>query len=249
MNNLNRKYESNYYRWREIPAVRSAEIIIPFILDKYNPSSVVDLGCAEGAWLSIFHKSGVGKIKGFDGPWINQDELLIPKEFFRCAKLEGFEAPQGQRFDIAISLEVAEHLREESAENFVRQLTRLSKRILFSAAIPGQGGLHHVNEQPPSYWKKKFENLGYAQLDILRPHFWEDKNIAWWYSQNIFLYECQSIHQGSREQTFHGRHIVHPRAFQEKQIELDSGNISSRNLVKIIAKRILNILIKKLKAK
>ena len=88
-----------------------------------------------------------------------------------------------------MSLEVAEHLEEEAADNFVRQLTKISDRILFSAAIPDQGGLHHLNERPPSYWAKKFKTYGFNQLDFLRPLFWDDERIEWWYRQNFLIYE------------------------------------------------------------
>jgi hypothetical protein len=156
--------------------------------------------------------------------------------------IETFQAPESERFDLAMSLEVAEHLHEKAADNLVRQLTRLSDRILFSAAIPGQGGLHHLNERPPAHWAEKFQDCGFTQLDILRPHFWDDERIAWWYRQNFFLYENR-IHKVSDEEispehSFGGAHLVHPDAFREKAEELDIDNTSARNLAKALARRI-----------
>ena len=55
-----------------------------------------------------------------------------------------------RRFDLALSLEVAEHLPPECGSEFVQTLTDLSSVILFSAAIPFQGGTDHLNEQWPS---------------------------------------------------------------------------------------------------
>ena len=124
-----------------------------------------------------------------DGPWGKKEDILIPAERFTVLDLETFQAPESERYDLAISLEVAEHLHEKAADNFFRQLTRLSDRILFSAAIPGQGGLHHLNERSPGYWAEKFRDCGFTQLDILRPRFLDDDRIAWWYRQNFFLYK------------------------------------------------------------
>ena len=53
----------------------------------------------------------------------------------------------GRTFDLAISLEVAEHPPEEFAEPLVERLVTAAPFVLFSAAIPEQGGIHHVNEQ------------------------------------------------------------------------------------------------------
>ncbi len=101
----------------------------------------------------------------------------------------------GKPFSIAQSLEVAEHLYAEYAENFVRTLTSLSDIILFSAAIPHQGGTHHVNEQPPAYWADIFKKYDYVCFDIVRPKVWENTKIAHWYRQNIMLY----VHKGKAE--------------------------------------------------
>ena len=60
-------------------------------------------------------------------------------------------------FDVAISMEVAEHLPEKIADRYVDLLTGLSNIIVFTAAYPGQGGDDHVNEQPALYWISKFQ--------------------------------------------------------------------------------------------
>ena len=237
-------YDIHYYSGRYRPALSSAEAMVPFLMQYASPNSVVDIGSAEGAWLSVFTKHGVKTIRGFDGPWGMKEDLLIPVERFTSLDLETFQAPMNERFDLAMSLEVAEHLTEKAADNFISQLTRLSDRVLFSAAIPGQGGLHHLNEQTPNYWAKKFESHGFVQLDILRSHFWTDNRIAWWYRQNIFLYENSKCKSNSKEfstkDSFQGAHIVHPDAFNEKAHELDIENASASNLLKALRLKIGN---------
>ena len=243
---MEKKYNKSYYSWRENPALYSAKIVVPHIIERFKPLSVVDLGCAEGAWLSVFSDHGVDDLLGFDGPWGSKSNLRIPEDKFKVIDFENFTSLCNRTFDLAISLEVAEHISENASDDFVRELTKLSKRIIFSAAIPEQGGLHHINEQPPSYWKKKFEKLNYHQVDDLRPIFWEKRKVAWWYSQNMFLYECGSIHMERQTLSFHGRHLIHPKAFYDKQIELDPENMSSRNLLKMLIRRIFYISKKKM---
>lgn len=113
----------------------------------------------------------------------NYQDILIQLELIN-KKEEKYIKP----FDLAQSLEVAEHLEEKYAENFIQLLTSLSDIILFSAAIPYQGGTDHLNEQPPTYWAKLFQKFDFMCFDILRDKIWENKKIAFWYRQNIMLY-------------------------------------------------------------
>ena len=173
------------------------------------------------------------RYRGFDGQWVDKEKLLIPVDKFTQAGLEAFEAPkwvETNKFDLAISLEVAEHLPWQSAKNFIKQLTTFSDRVIFSAAAPLQGGLNHVNEQPPSYWAKRFEACGFRQLDNLRPYFWDNKQVAWFYSQNIFVYEKKTLGSGCEPtpqssiglKSFHGAHLIHPRNYNWKMLKIET---------------------------
>src|ERR1051326_3058645 len=88
----------------------------------------------------------------------------------------------------AISLEVAEHLPEASAQGFVASLTRLAPVVLFSAAVPLQGGAEHVNEQWQEYWRSKFSELDYVACDAIRPVIWGNEDVFTYYQQNILVY-------------------------------------------------------------
>jgi hypothetical protein len=92
---------------------------------------------------------------------------------------------------LALSLEVAEHLPPESANSFVASLVQLAPAVLFSAAVPGQGGVQHINEQWQSFWARCFERQGYRTVDILRPRIWADSRVAFYYRQNALLYVAQ----------------------------------------------------------
>ena len=165
----------------------SARRILPHVLALAPVHSAVDVGCGDGGWLAAARALGVGDILGLDGPWNPADALKIPAGSFRRVRLDQpFEV--GRRFDLAICVEVAEHLPGADADRLVGELCALAPMVLFSAAIPGQGGLHHVNEQWPAWWAARFTAHGRACLDHLRPTLWADDGITWWYRQNLLLF-------------------------------------------------------------
>jgi hypothetical protein len=128
--------------------------------------------------------------------YVPRDALVIePVNFCACDLSHPLSI--GRRFDLAMSLEVAEHLPEASADHFVSQLVAHAPVVLFSAAIPGQGGTGHINEQWPSYWIKKFRNHGYRAFDFLRPLLWNDEEIAWWYRQNCMIFAGDEAHEAN----------------------------------------------------
>jgi hypothetical protein len=149
--------------WNE-QAEHSASAVIPLALALANPKSVVDVGCGPGIWLESYRKHGISDFLGIDGPWVRPETLRIPKENFRVEDLSKPLAI-GRQFDLVNSLEVAEHLDAGCADVFARSLASLGDLIVFSAAIPGQRGYHHVNEQFQGYWVEKFQALGFECYD------------------------------------------------------------------------------------
>ncbi|MDT8380578.1 MAG: class I SAM-dependent methyltransferase, partial [Desulfotignum sp.] len=143
-----------YIHHKEAHNLTAPEIIVPVLMEVLNPRSVVDVGCGIGTFLHVFRKAGVNDVLGYDGSWVNLDQLsqYLNPAFFREVDLEKSVSPE-RSFDLALCLEVAEHLHPDSADNLVETLTSLSSRILFSAAVPGQMGQNHINEQWPEYWQ------------------------------------------------------------------------------------------------
>lgn len=168
-------------------ALRSARAVVPLVLELSPIASVVDLGCGLGAWLAAFAELGVTDSLGIDGDYVDQSKLLIDRSKFRAADLCR-PIDVGRRFDLALCLEVGEHLPHRSSRSLVESLAAAAPLVLFSAAIPGQRGTSHVNEQWPDYWKRRFNDLGYQRLDPFRPRIWRDPDVAWWYQQNLYLY-------------------------------------------------------------
>ncbi len=166
---------------------KSAEVIVPLVMDRLSPKSVVDVGCGLGTWLSVFQECGVEEILGIDSADMNGESLEIPQERFLSFDLRE-PLRLERRFDLVVSVEVAEHLPQESAATFVESLTRLGPVVLFSAAIPFQEGWQHVNEQWPDYWTEHFRRKGFTAVDGLRQEIWSDPGVQWWYCQNLLLF-------------------------------------------------------------
>jgi SAM-dependent methyltransferase len=179
-------YSAAFYDTMQRDAVGSAHVIVPRIVELVRPNSVIDVGCGTGGWLSVFQELGVDDILGVDGTWVDRSRLLVaPDRFLATDLTERLEVHR--QFDLAVSLEVAEHLPSSSADQFVVGLTELADTVLFSAAAPGQGGTDHVNEQWPSYWVKRFADQEFLALDCVRWEHWQDPRVAAFYVQNAFL--------------------------------------------------------------
>lgn len=170
-------------------AAAGAVLPLAFALLDAMPRSVVDVGCGVGTWLKQALALGVEDVVGLDGDYVPQDKLRIDKGQFRPADLkQDFATALNRRFDMAISLEVAEHLPPERGPSFVRQLCALSDKILFSAAVPAQGGTGHVHENWPEYWALLFARQGFACFDPLRDQAWTHPQVPWWYAQNMLFF-------------------------------------------------------------
>lgn len=160
--------------------------VLPLLFDIYKPASILDVGCGLGNWIEVAKKLNIPEVLGIDGSYVNKKLLKIAEnEFVEKDLTQPFSLDK--KFDLIICLEVAEHLPTNSSEGFIFSLTQHADVILFSAAIPGQGGQYHINEQWPSYWQKLFNKYNYEMIDYFRPKIWNNKKIERWYKQNLFL--------------------------------------------------------------
>ena len=205
-------YDNHFYDDQAAGSFASSGEYVPFILELTRAQSVADVGCGLGTWLKTYSESGVSEILGIDGTWVEPSRLYIPQSKFRAVDLLQLPEPE-RRFDVAQSLEVAEHLPHSHAPKFVEFLTRLSDVVVFSAASPYQGGTDHINERWPSYWRTHFESFGYALYDVFRPRFWSNEKVMWWYAQNTFLYVNRraKLKVDQPEGFVYPERIVHPR--------------------------------------
>lgn len=217
--------------------------IVPYMMKWFNPASVVDIGCGLGTFLNVFKEHGVKEVLGLDGPWVDRTLLskyLEESEFMEC----NLEKPisMSKKYDLAISLEVAEHLSPASSDIFVSNLVSAGHLILFSAAIPYQGGQNHLNEQWPSYWEEKFAKHNYIFRDVIRPVFWNNPEVNWWYKQNMVLITPNDFSQLPQisENPLHP--VIHPESYMEKMqafYALSSGKSTPIHYAKLLMKSIL----------
>ncbi|MBR3497942.1 MAG: class I SAM-dependent methyltransferase [Selenomonadaceae bacterium] len=214
-------YDENFYRGRRKAGLyKSAAEVLSVVGRFIHPRTVIDLGCGTGEWLAAWQNLFGTEIFGVDGDYVDRSQLSVDEKFFHPFNLEE-RVNLNRRFDLVESLEVAEHLSPARADSFVEDLTRLGDVILFSAAIPAQGGTNHVNEQWQSYWAQKFLRLNYVAVDCIRPEIWDNKNIWAHYCQNILIYvkgselyrypELHDFYLKHRDSTIYD--VVHPITF------------------------------------
>ncbi|WP_414528408.1 class I SAM-dependent methyltransferase [Nodularia chucula] len=212
-------YTQNFYQSQRAGSRLSAEAVVPLVIELTQPKSLVDIGCGVGTWLSVFQDFGIEDYLGIDGDYVDVNMLEIAPSKFICFDLKQ-PLEIERKFDLVVSLEVAEHLPCESAEIFIHSLTKLGNVVLFSAAIPHQGGLNHLNEQWPEYWGEIFTQYGYVAIDCLRRKIWSNEKVEPWYAQNLLIFVKEScldkypLLAREFDQGEHNLAMVHPKIYQ-----------------------------------
>lgn len=176
---------------------RSAKVVVPDLYDLFMPDSVIDVGGGEGWWGRAFWELGADVLvvdetidelgwEHYDGRhtfWGRRVDLTDPPLIQAHADAD----VDIRRWDVALCLEVAEHIDEAHSSQLIDWLTDLAPIVVFSAAVPGQGGHGHVNEQWPAYWVEHFERCGFQVSGALRWRYWGNENVEPWYQQNLLV--------------------------------------------------------------
>jgi hypothetical protein len=181
------RYSDAFYRNQSDGSRRSARRILPIVFDIVHPKSVVDVGCGVGTWLAEAKSLGVTDLMGYEGAWIKDQQLADASLTVTATDLDN-PISIDREYDLAVCLEVGEHLREQRSSSLVNDLCSLSGYVLFSAGTPGQFGEQHINLQWQSFWASKFSSNGYLPYDVVRPLVWGDDDVECWYQQNTLLY-------------------------------------------------------------
>ncbi len=182
-------YEENYYAKRQRNPWRSDAHNVALTLNEYfDPDSVIDFGCAIGSHLEPFLNCDV-EIKGIEGNSAAFEHAVVPIDTLEQHDLR--EPYQTDRtYDLALCFEVAEHIPDRFAHVLVDTLVSASDTIVMTAAPPGQGGTHHVNEREPEYWCEKFEQRGFvhdeATVESLKETITVDETS--WITDNLMVF-------------------------------------------------------------
>ena len=187
-------YDSAFQNMAATGSAHAARRIIAAVRAILPVQSVIDIGCARGTWLREWQAQAVDDVIGVDGDYVDRSKLEIES---RCFVVHDLATPfnLGRRFDVAQSLEVAEHLPPARATAFVADLVAHAGVVLFSAAPPGQGGENHLNEQAADYWQGLFLDHDFVAVDCLRPLLARESGIPAWYRYNLIIY----VQRGSLE--------------------------------------------------
>jgi SAM-dependent methyltransferase len=194
-------------------------IALPLLLQSRQVKSVLDVGCGTGTWMRAAIDSGIEQVRGIDGIAVGEDFHATRSHFEQVNFEQSFDL--GQRFDLVICFEVAEHLEETAAEGFIQSICRHTDDVLFSAACPGQPGQHHVNCQWPEYWQTLFNKCGFICSDEARWRVWDCSPLEVWYRQNMFT-ASRCPDRAGRELRLH--RVIHPEfvsAFTNEAVETD----------------------------
>lgn len=188
-------YSDTFFDYIDQGSRRSAQHMLGLLGPWLKPTSVLDLGSGRGVWLDEWSKTGVTDVLAVDGDYVNRDQLAVPRDSFVAKDLTA-PVDTCRRFDLAQSLEVGEHLPTSASGTLVDSLTNASDRVLFSAAVTGQGGEFHINEQPLSFWQDLFKARGYTAYDCIRPSLSKNRDIEPWYRFNAVLYVNEAGQNG-----------------------------------------------------
>ena len=216
------KYNKKFYDWIDNMVKGDAEVIMPYLIQWTQPKNIVDFGCGEGVWLEVARGLDENiSFLGIDCDYLDRERLKIPSDLFMAADLSR-PLEIKEKYDLAISTEVAEHIEERYSEQFVDNITSAADRIFFTAATPGQDGVNHINEQWQSYWIEKFRRRGYFVDLSVRNFFWNRDDVTDWRRKNIlFFSKCEKESIAPCAPCFD---VVHPESYRILEERLIASN-------------------------
>lgn len=216
---------------------KSAAKIVPHIINKIGiPTKVVDLGGGVGGWCRAFLDNGTSKVICIDHPSTPSNLLVIDQnDFIKC----DFEKniPDFIKCDLAISIEFAEHISSKKSDSIIDFLVQSAPIIVFSAAIPNQGGVNHINEQRHNFWANKFAERNFECLDIIRNDIIFDSDIEYYLRQNVFLFVDKNSNKYIELAKYEK---LIPNEFEIVSSYILNKDPSFKQIIKMLLKKIIN---------
>ena len=174
-------------------------------------NSIIDFGAGTGAWLHAAKSLGIDKLFGIE------KHYQIDIKGAKILKQNVFDKVDF-RADIAVSVEVGEHILPEKSSTFIDVITSSSDIVIFGAANTHQSGDAHINCREVGFWKNLFKNRGFKLVDLFRQQFWNCRKINKAYVQNIFLYVKRESKYSSAFSSIPLLDIPHPEIINPHQI-------------------------------
>jgi len=166
------------------------DLVANYLIGSFQPASVIDFGCGTGIYLQALARHDI-EVMGIDAsPAAVKNFRLRPDQII----IKDLTQPLllGKKYDCALCFEVAEHIPHEYSENLIANLCRVSDLIIFSAAAKGQGGIGHINEQAPEFWRPLFEQHGFACLEaetMRLKNYLKANHAVFWLANNILIFK------------------------------------------------------------
>ena len=236
-------YRPAFYDHQGAASSRSAQAVVPYLMEVLAPTAVLDVGCGVGSWVSAFSQAGSKTAHGIDGSWARDGGLLVPDEQFREYDFVKSSPPYRpeqllDKYDLLTTFEFVEHVPADRAADLADFFVSKSETIVIGCAIPGQGGLNHINEQWPGYWSELMRERGYVPCDFIRPAIWDDERVQPWYRQNTIGYfrgkAPARVMDRARSEWFNRISdplaLVHPEMFVDR---CSQATANAANLVRI----------------
>ena len=207
------QYDNAFFGDAYDSSFRSAVAMLGSLNQALEFKTVVDIGAGVGAWSRAAIELNK-EVLSIDGNWVQE----IPGKFELLKySFQNLNEPinTDSIYDLAICLEVAEHLSPVRSEGLISDLCGLAPVVMFGAALPRQGGAGHINCRPHSFWINLFAENNYKAIDFFRPQFWYDGQVGPWYSQNTYLFvknerasEFSNFHTPSLVDVYHPKVVL-----------------------------------------
>ncbi len=169
----------------ELGSSVAADVLVPLIMERVQPTSVLDLGAGVGSFMRSFLDHGVDDVAGVDLGGFDPALFVVDPALVDQGDLSE-PVDRGRRYDLAMSLEVGGYL--SAHDTLVGSLVRHAPVVVFSAAVPSQDVLHQPHGAFPSTWARRFAAHDYVMLDVFRPVLWDDPRLPFWFRQNVLLF-------------------------------------------------------------
>ncbi len=162
------------------------------ILDEYHPKTIIEFGCGNGELSKALAGAGlvVTALDGYSTPdFSGFDSIEFQKvDLNNPAQAISFLTSMNKKFDVAVCMEVAEHLNPDVSQQLIELLTMSSDIIIFSAAVINQDGDGHINCRSRIFWHEIFEQRGFFAADTIRQKIRENDKVGKWYRLNTIDY-------------------------------------------------------------